>query len=58
VGTTVTQVHRIQAEAQSTGLPRTLGVPQPVLLGIGCIVGAGIYVLPDIAAAISRDRAS
>jgi APA family basic amino acid/polyamine antiporter len=44
-------IESLQAEAQSTGLPRTLGVLQLVLLGIGCIVGAGIYVLPGIAAA-------
>lgn len=32
-------------------MPRTLGPLNLILLGVGCIVGAGIYVLPGIAAA-------
>ena len=44
-------IESLQADAATTGLPRTLGALQLVLLGIGCIVGAGIYVLPGIAAA-------
>ena len=44
-------IESLQADAVATGLPRTLSALQLVLLGIGCIVGAGIYVLPGIAAA-------
>jgi APA family basic amino acid/polyamine antiporter len=44
-------IESLQADALTTGLPRTLSAFNLVLLGIGCIVGAGIYVLPGFAAA-------
>ncbi len=44
-------IEALQADAASHGLHRTLGPLHLVLLGIGCILGAGIYVLPGTAAA-------
>jgi basic amino acid/polyamine antiporter, APA family len=44
-------IESLQAEARASRLPRTLTALNLVLLGIGCIVGAGIYVLPGMAAA-------
>lgn len=44
-------VERIQSEAQSSGLKRTLGRWNLVSLGIGCIIGAGIFVMTGTAAA-------
>ena len=44
-------IESLQADAQRSGLSRTLSASNLVLLGIGCIVGAGIYVLPGLAAA-------
>jgi APA family basic amino acid/polyamine antiporter len=44
-------IESLQADARTSGLPRTLSAFNLVLLGIGCIVGAGIYVLPGFAAA-------
>ena len=44
-------IESLQADADTSGLPRTLSALNLVLLGIGCIVGAGIYVLPGLAAA-------
>lgn len=44
-------VAQIQAEAQTTGLKRTLGKWNLVSLGIGCIIGAGIFVMTGTAAA-------
>ena len=44
-------IEDLQAEADSHGLHRALGPMHLVLLGIGCILGAGIYVLPGTAAA-------
>ncbi len=41
----------LQHEAANTGLKRTLGPWNLVLLGIGCILGAGIYVMTGTAAA-------
>jgi basic amino acid/polyamine antiporter, APA family len=37
--------------ASGNALHRTLGARDLVLLGIGCVVGAGIYILPGVAAA-------
>ena len=44
-------IETLQAEAASHGLQRALGPLHLVLFGIGCILGAGIYVLPGTAAA-------
>ncbi len=44
-------VAQIQAEAMSHGLKRTLGRWNLVSLGIGCIIGAGIFVMTGTAAA-------
>lgn len=44
-------VSQIQHEAQSHALKRTLGRWNLVSLGIGCIIGAGIFVMTGTAAA-------
>lgn len=44
-------VAQIQAEANNHGLKRTLGKWNLVSLGIGCIIGAGIFVMTGTAAA-------
>jgi APA family basic amino acid/polyamine antiporter len=44
-------IEDLQADAESHGLRRALGPLHLVLFGIGCILGAGIYVLPGTAAA-------
>lgn len=41
----------LQREAGQQGLRRSLGPLNLILLGIGCILGAGIYVMPGNAAA-------
>ena len=41
----------IQAESQGGGLKRSLGALNLISLGIGCIIGAGIFVLTGSAAA-------
>jgi APA family basic amino acid/polyamine antiporter len=41
----------VSDDAQHQGLKRALGPVHLLLLGIGCILGAGIYVLPGTAAA-------
>jgi APA family basic amino acid/polyamine antiporter len=44
-------VERLQHDAANSGLRKALGPWNLLLLGIGCILGAGIYVMPGIAAA-------
>lgn len=44
-------VAQIQSEAQANTLKRTLGKWNLVSLGIGCIIGAGIFVMTGTAAA-------
>ena len=44
-------VDQVQREATSHSLKRTLGPFHLVLLGIGCVIGAGIYVMTGNAAA-------
>src|SRR5215472_5340016 len=44
-------VELIHAETQHTELKRSLGALNLVLLGIGCIIGTGIFVLTGHAAA-------
>lgn len=45
-------IEQIQSEAAHTGLKRTLGKWNLVTLGIGCIIGAGIFVMTGTAAAM------
>lgn len=45
-------VEQIQAETANSDLKRTLGPLNLVLLGIGCIIGTGIFVLTGQAAAL------
>lgn len=42
---------QVHGDAASTGLRRSLGPIQLMLLGIGCIIGAGVYVMTGTAAA-------
>ncbi len=44
-------IEQVQRESESHHLKRTLGAMNLVLLGIGCIIGAGIYVMTGNAAA-------
>jgi basic amino acid/polyamine antiporter, APA family len=44
-------VSRILADSETTALKRTLGRWNLVSLGIGCIIGAGIFVMTGTAAA-------
>lgn len=44
-------IDQVQREGQSHALKRTLGPINLVMLGIGCIIGAGIYVITGSAAA-------
>jgi APA family basic amino acid/polyamine antiporter len=44
-------IELVRQDAQHQGLKRALGPFHLLLLGIGCILGAGIYVLPGAAAA-------
>ena len=44
-------IDRLRHDAEAYGLKRVLGRANLVLLGIGCIIGAGIYVLTGHAAA-------
>lgn len=45
-------VEQVQRETQSSELKRTLGAANLVFLGIGCIIGAGIFVRTGNAAAL------
>ena len=44
-------IEQVQRESETHRLKRTLGPMNLVLLGIGCIIGAGIYVMTGNAAA-------
>lgn len=44
-------IEQIQSEAANSGLKRTLGKWNLVTLGIGCIIGAGIFVMTGTASA-------
>ena len=41
----------VRSDAASSGMNRALGPVQLVLIGIGCIIGAGVYVMTGTAAA-------
>jgi basic amino acid/polyamine antiporter, APA family len=47
-------VDQLRREAESTGLRRALGPTSLVLFGIGCTIGAGIYVGDGIVEKIVR----
>lgn len=44
-------IEAVHRDAETTGMVRTLGPVQLVLIGVGCIVGAGVYVMTGAAAA-------
>ena len=44
-------MEHVRRDQQENGLRRTLGPIQLMMLGIGCIVGAGVYVMTGVAAA-------
>jgi len=44
-------IESVRQDAERTGMHRTLGPVQLILIGIGCIVGAGVYVMTGAAAA-------
>ena len=46
------------AEAKSQGLEKTLGVVDLIVLGVGAIIGSGIFAVVGIAAAGSADGSS
>jgi len=39
----------VRRDAETTGLRRTLGPVQLILIGVGCMIGAGVYVMPGTA---------
>jgi len=45
-------IHVIQEESKTSGLKRTLSASNLVSLGIGCIIGTGIFVMTGQAAAL------
>ena len=49
-------VEQMHAEHQGGELKRSLGAINLVLLGIGCIIGTGIFVLTGSAAARKRAK--
>ena len=46
------------AEAKAEGLEKTLGVFDLIILGVGAIIGSGIFAVVGIAAAGSADGSS
>lgn len=46
------------AEAKAQGLEKTLGVIDLIVLGVGAIIGSGIFAVVGIAAAGSADGSS
>jgi APA family basic amino acid/polyamine antiporter len=45
-------VEQVQRESETSALKRTLGKWNLVFLGVGCIIGAGIFVRTGNAAAL------
>lgn len=45
------QIDVLLADAEKKGLKKTLGALDMVMLGVGCIIGTGIFVLTGVAAA-------
>ena len=48
---TLTHFHREAEHGEQRGLNRTLGLASLILLGLGMVIGAGIFTVPGIAAA-------
>ena len=46
------------AQAKAEGLEKTLGVVDLIILGVGAIIGSGIFAVVGIAAAGSADGSS
>jgi APA family basic amino acid/polyamine antiporter len=46
-------IAKLLQESQENGLNRNLGALDLLLLGIGCIIGTGIFVLTGIAAVLA-----
>lgn len=44
-------IEQLQATAASSGMVKSLGAIDLILLGIGCVIGTGIFVLTGVAAA-------
>ena len=44
-------IEQLQAAAANSGLVKSLGALDLILLGIGCVIGTGIFVLTGVAAA-------
>jgi APA family basic amino acid/polyamine antiporter len=53
----IEQIHSEQLGAHGTGLPRVLGPSQLIMLGVGAIIGTGIFVLTGQAAAANAGPA-
>ena len=44
-------IEQMRAAAENSGMSKTLGAFDLILLGIGCVIGTGIFVLTGVAAA-------
>ena len=44
-------IEQLQTAAATSGMVKSLGALDLVLLGIGCVIGTGIFVLTGVAAA-------
>lgn len=44
-------IEQMRAAAENSGMAKTLGAFDLILLGIGCVIGTGIFVLTGVAAA-------
>ena len=44
-------IEQLQAAAKTSGMVKSLGAIDLILLGIGCVIGTGIFVLTGVAAA-------
>ena len=53
----IEQIHSEQLGAHGSGLPRVLGPSQLIMLGVGAIIGTGIFVLTGQAAAANAGPA-
>jgi APA family basic amino acid/polyamine antiporter len=44
-------IDAVRGELEAGGMKRALGPVQLIMIGIGCIIGAGVYVMTGAAAA-------